>query len=378
MTAERSSFILDESVRVVQPTLACALGVCAAMVLQQIHWLLLKFGKEADGAYWIALSLADLRGWLPFFSKNTLHRALLTLVKKDLLLCRDDLNEHGYDRTKWYRLNDQRIDALYGSKAKQSQQIPKMGNADPQNGKSYKECFRDKEREEIERESDTDSRTGDLSPPTEESFSLSLESQKEETEKPEPDDTAMNGRVPTYCQFFDSMAVCDCIKEAQDNLTDLLGYKPQTHENLHWFVHAYGQEDLLILYNYTLKHERDRRFWRPGAVCSRKSAPDNLAIAKQALAEQAEKSRRTVCMHPPRQIVHDERQDTFVCTACWESITERQATERGVEVSSETTACRKKSCVAFSPSSKRPWVLGTSRTPRSRAMSRRGGGQRSL
>jgi hypothetical protein len=103
-----SHLLINEPPIAFLPSLAVQVGVDAALVLQQIHYWLSnpKIGKTADGQKWVRNTLAE---WqqdnFPFWSESKISRILSKLESDGFISSRDDLNHHGYDRTKWYTVH---------------------------------------------------------------------------------------------------------------------------------------------------------------------------------------------------------------------------------------------------------------------------------
>jgi hypothetical protein len=108
MTKKTSSCLIDEPPIAFLPTLAKIAGVDGALVLQQIHFWLIqpKIGRMVDDAKWVRNSLEEWqRDNFPFWSKSKISRIITKLEDMNLIVSRDDLNRHGYDRTKWYTIH---------------------------------------------------------------------------------------------------------------------------------------------------------------------------------------------------------------------------------------------------------------------------------
>jgi hypothetical protein len=98
--------LFDESPLVVQPTLAKAIGLNEAIVLQQInYWLNQKgIGKTLRGERWIYNTVADWQENFPFWSQETIKRTIYNL--QDAQLIKSGVyNQSPTDRTKWYTIN---------------------------------------------------------------------------------------------------------------------------------------------------------------------------------------------------------------------------------------------------------------------------------
>ncbi len=101
-----SKLLFDESPLVVQPTLAKAIGLNEAIILQQIHyWMQSKSsGRIIEDAHWIFNSLSDWQEQFPWWSEATIYRTLQNLEDAGLVKT-GNFNQRKGDRTKWYTLN---------------------------------------------------------------------------------------------------------------------------------------------------------------------------------------------------------------------------------------------------------------------------------
>jgi hypothetical protein len=114
--------------------MAGAIGHYDAVVLEDVlerskeHY---KGVKIEDGCSWIRVSG---RKWTeemwPWASRGTVSRTLAKLVKRGLLYARNDMNEHGYDRTNWYAVNFDQLAALDDSIALLGRKF-KLGDLPP-------------------------------------------------------------------------------------------------------------------------------------------------------------------------------------------------------------------------------------------------------
>lgn len=103
------SLLINESPLIVLPSLANKIGVDKAIALQQLHFFLQnpKLGFiDENGIKWFRNSLADWQEHnFHFWSESKISRLYNDLEKQGYVTSRSDLNNHGYDRTKWYTLN---------------------------------------------------------------------------------------------------------------------------------------------------------------------------------------------------------------------------------------------------------------------------------
>lgn len=106
-----SRFLLDEHPITFHSSLAVAIGLNEAIILQKINlWLNCK-PKNADGRSWIYNSYKSWQEQLPFFSEKTIIRAINNLVDKGILI-KGNFNKIKMDRTIWYSIDYDRLDEL--------------------------------------------------------------------------------------------------------------------------------------------------------------------------------------------------------------------------------------------------------------------------
>lgn len=103
-----SKLLLEENPLVILPALAIAIGLNESIVLQQLHYWLVKNKDEThfkDGRYW---SFNSIRAWqvenFPFWGKSTIQRIFASLIKQGLVLT-GQYNRKAYDKTLWYTID---------------------------------------------------------------------------------------------------------------------------------------------------------------------------------------------------------------------------------------------------------------------------------
>ncbi len=111
--------LIDEPPLVVLPTLACLLGVEEALFLQQVHFWLQKSKHVQGGKCWIYNSYREWQKQFPFFSAKKIQRLALSLEKKGILVS-GNFNKIAYDKTKWYRIDYEALNALLITNTPQS------------------------------------------------------------------------------------------------------------------------------------------------------------------------------------------------------------------------------------------------------------------
>lgn len=112
-----SMYLFDEQPIVANKALARTLGLNEALILQQInYWIEInkKSGKNYhDGKYW---TYNSIRAWqekdFDYMSVDTVKRTFTKLEKAGYLLV-GNYNKDPRDKTKWYTINDERLEELY-------------------------------------------------------------------------------------------------------------------------------------------------------------------------------------------------------------------------------------------------------------------------
>lgn len=103
--------LIDEPPLQVLPSLAEAIGINEAIVLQQVHYWIQKNGKEHDERLWTYNSYANWQKQFPFYSERTIQRIFKNLEEKNLVLV-GNYNKLVMDKTKWYSINYDELDKL--------------------------------------------------------------------------------------------------------------------------------------------------------------------------------------------------------------------------------------------------------------------------
>ena len=102
------SLLISEPPLQVLPSLAVKIGLNEAIILQQVHYWLLKSNNVRDGYKWVYNSYSEWNKQFPFFSRNTMIRAFNSLEKQGLLITAN-YNKAGFDKTKWYRIDYEKL-----------------------------------------------------------------------------------------------------------------------------------------------------------------------------------------------------------------------------------------------------------------------------
>ena len=130
--------LFDEQPIVFDRTLAREIGDRHATVLQQVHfWIELNKKKKnievyKDGYYW---TYRSIKKWheedFDYLSLSTVRRTFDDLIEEGYLIT-GDYNKFGADRTKWYRVNKEKLIKLY-EKLTNEKHLSDMTNANVQN-----------------------------------------------------------------------------------------------------------------------------------------------------------------------------------------------------------------------------------------------------
>ncbi len=100
-----SSLLIEEPPLQVLPTLAVAVGLEEAIVVQQLHWYFRnpKNGREINGQRWIFNTYASWKKIFPWWSEITIKRIFIRL--EGMHIVESCQPEGGISRRKYYRLN---------------------------------------------------------------------------------------------------------------------------------------------------------------------------------------------------------------------------------------------------------------------------------
>lgn len=127
-----TSFLLfDEAPLLVRPLLAVRVGLNEAIVLQQVHYWLenkKKSTKEKDlaqertyndGRFWTYDSYPEWQKQFPWWAVRTVERTFTNLEKKGILIS-GNFNRLKMDRTKWYTIDYDALDAYEKGRTKKT------------------------------------------------------------------------------------------------------------------------------------------------------------------------------------------------------------------------------------------------------------------
>ncbi|WP_313891148.1 hypothetical protein [Psychrobacillus sp.] len=106
-----SNLLLDERPLLVMPKLAVLIGLPESIFLQQLHYWTEHSSNVVEGKKWVYNSVNEWQKQFPFWSARTIHRIIRDLENENLIVS-GSFNKLAIDRTKWYRINYEKLHAL--------------------------------------------------------------------------------------------------------------------------------------------------------------------------------------------------------------------------------------------------------------------------
>lgn len=103
-----SRLLINEPPLQVLPSLAKEIGLNEAIMLQQMHYWLLKSSNEFEGIKWFYKTLEEWQTEFPFWSAMTIRRTLGSLEKQKIIKI-GNFNKKKFDKTKWFTIDYQRV-----------------------------------------------------------------------------------------------------------------------------------------------------------------------------------------------------------------------------------------------------------------------------
>lgn len=126
------SLLINEPPLQVLPSLAVAIGLNEAIVIQQLHYLLPYSVTNKDGKNWVFNSIENWLKIFPFFSRNTLIRTFENLEKMGFVLA-EKIQKQQRNQTKFYTIDYDRFNAFCDEFLSKNS-VPKWVNPFTQNG----------------------------------------------------------------------------------------------------------------------------------------------------------------------------------------------------------------------------------------------------
>lgn len=120
-----SKLLIDEPPLQVLPSLAVRVGLCEAIIVQQIHYWLQRTKPLDDGYCWVYNTVKDWQKQFPFWHGNTIFRHLQSLRESGVLIA-EQKSTNAFDKTLYYRIDYDKLGV--------ESITPKWGNRKHQNG----------------------------------------------------------------------------------------------------------------------------------------------------------------------------------------------------------------------------------------------------
>jgi DnaD/phage-associated family protein len=103
--------LLDEEPLVISPSLATIVGLNESIVLQQLHYWLERSTHIYEGYKWVYNTYEEWQKQFPFWSESTIRRIITKMEKQELIIS-GNFNRSKIDKTKWYRINYEKLAQL--------------------------------------------------------------------------------------------------------------------------------------------------------------------------------------------------------------------------------------------------------------------------
>ena len=105
-------FLVDGEQMSLSQELAKVVGVKGALLLQQLHEKIEEQGVLTNGEIWYCQSYEDWSKQLLFWNVPQIMRIIQKLEKLGVVISTNKLNKFCTDRTKWYRIDYERVKQL--------------------------------------------------------------------------------------------------------------------------------------------------------------------------------------------------------------------------------------------------------------------------
>ena len=116
------SLLNNDTPILISTTLAMNIGLNEALMLQQLNDLVQTAGSVREGEKWISKTLMEFHQQFPFWSKSTIDRILKKLEQLNLIEV-GNFNDRKTDRTKWYRINEEKVKKIFHYSFSQSEEL---------------------------------------------------------------------------------------------------------------------------------------------------------------------------------------------------------------------------------------------------------------
>lgn len=127
----KASWLFSKHPLLVDQDLANVIGLNEAIVLQQLnYWLHSKSAKKINDKWWVYNTYENWKKQnFPFWSVATIRRTFSSLEKKEVVVSAN-FNRAGFDKTKWYSIDETKLNQLMSSACDQNEQTISSNCAD--------------------------------------------------------------------------------------------------------------------------------------------------------------------------------------------------------------------------------------------------------
>lgn len=127
----KASWLFSKHPLLVDQDLATVIGLNEAIVLQQLnYWLHSKSAKKINDKWWVYNTYENWKKQnFPFWSVATIRRTFSSLEKKEVVVSAN-FNRVGFDKTKWYSIDETKLNQLMSSACDQNEQTIYSNRAD--------------------------------------------------------------------------------------------------------------------------------------------------------------------------------------------------------------------------------------------------------
>lgn len=127
----KSKWLYSKHPIVVDMELASEIGLNESIVAQQLnYWINTKSAKLINGKKWVYNTYQNWqRDSFPFWSEATIRRSFTKLEEMGIVET-GNFNKAGFDKTKWYTINTEKLDKLMSRRAAQNEQTDCSKRAD--------------------------------------------------------------------------------------------------------------------------------------------------------------------------------------------------------------------------------------------------------
>lgn len=119
----KATWLYSKHPVIVDTDVAVAIGIKEAVVAQQLnYWLHSKSAKTINGRRWVYNSYENWqKDSFPFFTVATIRRLFEKLEKMGVIIT-GNYNKAGFDKTKWYSIDEERLNDIINRPSAQNEQ----------------------------------------------------------------------------------------------------------------------------------------------------------------------------------------------------------------------------------------------------------------